>query len=88
MAELKYADIFSQHIIDMYAVELKSNGLFQSNSDIQIVNGKQLKLPKLTTAPLPVSTPAPMTTTTKSRCWITTVTLNLPLIPWTWTKPT
>jgi hypothetical protein len=48
MAELKYADIFSQHIIDMYAVELKSNGLFQSNSDIQIVNGKQLKLPKLT----------------------------------------
>lgn len=47
MAELKYADIFSQHIIDMYEQELKSNALFNSNGDIQIVNGKQLKLPKL-----------------------------------------
>ena len=47
MAELKYADIFSQHIIDMYEQELKSNALFNSNGDIQIVNGKQIKLPKL-----------------------------------------
>lgn len=47
MAELKYADIFSQHIIDMYETELKSNALFNSNGDIQIVNGKQIKLPKL-----------------------------------------
>lgn len=47
MAELKYADIFSQHIIDLYAIELKSNSLFASNNDIQITGGKQLKLPKL-----------------------------------------
>lgn len=47
MAELKYADIFSQHIIDMYEQELKSNTLFNSNGDIQITNGKQIKLPKL-----------------------------------------
>lgn len=47
MAELKYVDIFSQHIIDMYEQELKSNALFNSNGDIQIVNGKQIKLPKL-----------------------------------------
>ncbi len=48
MAELQYADIFSQHIIDLYSVELKSNALYSSNSDIQITNGQQLKLPKLT----------------------------------------
>ena len=47
MAELKYADIFSQHIIDMYEQELKSNALFNSNGDIQITNGKQIRLPKL-----------------------------------------
>lgn len=47
MAELKYADIFSQHIIDLYTIALKSNSLFLSNSDIQITGGKQLKLPKL-----------------------------------------
>ena len=47
MAELKYADVFSQHIIDMYEQELKSNALFNSNGDIQITNGKQIKLPKL-----------------------------------------
>jgi hypothetical protein len=47
MAELKYVDIFSQHIVDMYEQELKSNALFNSNGDIQIVNGKQIKIPKL-----------------------------------------
>ncbi len=47
MAELKYAEIFSQHLIDLYAIELKSNSLFASNNDIQITGGKQLKLPKL-----------------------------------------
>ena len=45
--ELKYADIFSQHIIDLYAKELTSVDLYNSNQDIQIINGKQLKLPKL-----------------------------------------
>lgn len=45
--ELKYADIFSPHIIDLYAKELTSVDLYNSNQDIQIINGKQLKLPKL-----------------------------------------
>ena len=48
MAELRYADIFSQHIIDLYAQDLKSTAHINSNGDIQITNGKQLKLPKLT----------------------------------------
>ena len=47
MAELQYASIFSQHILDLYDVELKSVRLFNSNEDIQIVNGKEIKLPKL-----------------------------------------
>ncbi|MEG2148706.1 MAG: capsid protein [Clostridiales bacterium] len=48
MAELKYADIFSNHIVDLYTQELKSMDLYNSNPDIQIINGKQVKLPKLT----------------------------------------
>lgn len=46
--ELNYVDIFSSHIIDLYTQELKSYALFNSNSDIQIINGRQIKLPKLT----------------------------------------
>ena len=47
MAELKYATVFSKHILDLYDIDLKSVKLFQSNEDIQIVNGKDIKLPKL-----------------------------------------
>lgn len=47
MSELKYADIFSNHILDLYGQELTSVDLYDSNTDIQIKNGKQLKLPKL-----------------------------------------
>lgn len=47
MAELQYATTFSRHILDLYDQELKSVRLFNSNSDIQIINSKDIKLPKL-----------------------------------------
>lgn len=47
MAELQYATTFSRHILDLYDQELKSVRLFNSNPDIQIVNAKDIKLPKL-----------------------------------------
>ena len=45
--ELKYADIFSNYIVELYGQELKSVDLYNSNPSIQIVNGKQLKIPKI-----------------------------------------
>ncbi len=47
MAELQYATTFSRHILDLYDQELKSVKLFGSNPDIQIINSKDIKLPKL-----------------------------------------
>lgn len=47
MAELQYATTFSRHILDLYDQELKSVKLFGSNPDIQIINSKEIKLPKL-----------------------------------------
>lgn len=47
MAELQYATTFSRHILDLYDQELKSVRLFGSNPDIQIINSKEIKLPKL-----------------------------------------
>ena len=38
MAELKYAEVFSKHILDLYDIELKSVKLFGSNLDIQIIH--------------------------------------------------
>ncbi len=48
MAVLEYADIFSGVLRELYGQALTSNDLFNSNSDLQIINGKQLKIPKLT----------------------------------------
>lgn len=47
MAELQYATTFSRHILDLYDIELKSVRLFNSNLDIQIINSKDIKIPKL-----------------------------------------
>lgn len=47
MAELQYATTFSRHILDLYDQELKSVKLFGSNPGIQIINSKDIKLPKL-----------------------------------------
>ncbi len=48
MAVLEYATIFSNILRELYGQDLKSNDLFNSNSDIQIINGKDIKIPTLT----------------------------------------
>lgn len=45
--ELKYADIFWPRILELYGHDLKSVDLFNSNKGINIINGKTLRLPKL-----------------------------------------
>lgn len=47
MAVLEYATLFSNVLRELYGQELTCYDLFQSNSDIQIVNGKDIKIPKL-----------------------------------------
>lgn len=47
MAALQYADIFSNILRELYGQSQISVDLYNSNSDIQIVNGKNLKIPKL-----------------------------------------
>lgn len=47
MAVLEYATIFSNVLRELYGQELTCYDLFQSNSDIKIVNGKDIKIPKL-----------------------------------------
>lgn len=47
MAVLEYATIFSNVLRELYGQDLTCNDLYQSNSDIQIVNGKDIKIPKL-----------------------------------------
>ena len=48
MAIVEYATIFSNVLRELYAQEQTSYDLYQSNQDIQIVNGKSIKIPKLT----------------------------------------
>lgn len=47
MAVLEYAVIFSNVLRELYGQSLTSNDLYNSNSDLQVINGKQLKVPKL-----------------------------------------
>lgn len=47
MAALEYADIFSNVLRELYGQSLTSFALYNSNTDLQIINGKQLKIPKL-----------------------------------------
>ena len=47
MAVLEYATIFSNVLRELYGQELTCNDLYQSNSDIKIVTGKDIKSPKL-----------------------------------------
>ena len=47
MAVLEYADIFSNVLRELYGQSLTSNALYNSNTDLQIINGKQIKIPKL-----------------------------------------
>lgn len=48
MAVYQYATIFSNVLRELYGQELKSFDLFNSNTDIQIRNGKEIKIPTLT----------------------------------------
>lgn len=47
MAIVEYATVFSNVLRELYAQEQTSHDLYQSNSDIQIINGKSIKVPKL-----------------------------------------
>lgn len=47
MAVLQYAEIFSNILRELYGQSQISVDLYNSNSDIKIVNGKNLKIPKL-----------------------------------------
>ena len=43
----EYATLLSNVLRELYGQELTCNDLYNSNSDIQIVNGKDIKIPKL-----------------------------------------
>lgn len=47
MAVLEYATIFSNVLRELYGQELTCDDLYHSNSDIQIINGKDVKIPTL-----------------------------------------
>lgn len=47
MAVLEYATIFSNVLRELYGQVLTCDDLYHSNSDIQIINGKDIKIPKL-----------------------------------------
>ncbi len=47
MASLEYAAIFNNTLRELYGQVLTCSDLFSSNEDIQIVNGKEIKIPKL-----------------------------------------
>lgn len=48
MASYEYVTLFSNVLRELYGHTLTSNDLFNSNADLQIVNGKFLKIPTLT----------------------------------------
>lgn len=47
MAVLSYVTQFHKRILDMYGHELVSDALYHSNGDIEIVNSREIKLPRL-----------------------------------------
>jgi hypothetical protein len=47
MPTIEYATLFSNVLRELYGQELTCDDLYHSNSDIQIVNGKDIKIPKL-----------------------------------------
>lgn len=48
MAVYNYVDIFSNVLRELYGQSQTSVDLYHSNMDLQIINGKQLKIPRLT----------------------------------------
>ena len=47
MAVLEYADIFSNALRELYGQLMTSYALYNSNTDLQVIKGKQIKIPKL-----------------------------------------
>lgn len=45
---INYATVFSNQLRQLYATELKSDLLYHSNTDLQLKNGKDIKIPTLT----------------------------------------
>ena len=52
MAITEYAGKFSNVLRDLYGQELKSDALFNSNTDLQIVNGQYIKIPQMSVSGL------------------------------------
>ena len=50
MAVVEYATLFSNVLRELYGQSMTSVDLYRSNSDIQIVNGKYIKIPMLSVA--------------------------------------
>lgn len=48
MAVLEYAEIFSNILREMYGHDAKSDALYHTNEDLQIINGNKIKIPTLT----------------------------------------
>lgn len=44
---INYAEIYSNQLRELYGQEAKSDALYNSNTDIQITNGKNIKIPTL-----------------------------------------
>ena len=44
----EYVTLFHPKLLELYELELTSNDLYQSNPDIEIVNGNEIKIPSLT----------------------------------------
>ena len=47
MAITEYTTLFSSVLTELYAQELKSVDLYNSNTNLQIIGGKYIKIPKL-----------------------------------------
>lgn len=44
---INYAEIYSNQLRELYGQESKSDALYHSNADIQLNNGKSIKIPTL-----------------------------------------
>ena len=93
MAELNYVTQFWPRIIEMYGHLLMSNELYNTNQDIQIINTKDIRLPKITVSGYkdPIVrryrlTQVLMVTTLKQRHWTMTAISNSRLTQWMLTK--
>lgn len=93
MAELNYVTQFWPRIIEMYGHLLMSNELYNTNQDIQIINTKDIRLPKSQYPVIKITivrryhlTQVLMVTTLKQRHWTMIAISNSRLTLWMLTK--